>query len=419
MLNNGSLKDTKIIWFYPVSMERRRFENLKRVWSEAYRKYFGGEESNLVSITESIAPFEYYIKDGDTSNLVTIDIGGGTTDVVVANDGKADYITSFRFAANAIFGDGYAENNRIKNGIVRQFCESIRNDLRSEIGNEDDVFRIFDDMHNNRRSDDYASFLISLKHNKDLREKFVNLADKANLHYKLLNDDTQTITFIFFYSAVIWHVAKLMKALNVKMPDKIVFSGNGSRVIEYISADDSTLNDYTKLIYEKVFQEKHPKNGITILRLKDNPKAATCKGGFYLSYPFDYQTILEKKVVLHSNGTNQVIRCISPNKYDLYESINDDYLSKTVQEVKEFIEFVLANLSFFRVRGYRLNDDSIKIAKNICTKRLDIYAKKGWQLKKNDIAEDEVINESIFFYPLVGMLKDLADEICDKNDLKK
>jgi Ethanolamine utilization protein EutJ (predicted chaperonin) len=41
------------------------------------------------------------------NNLVSIDIGGGTTDIVFIKDGKkAEYVTSFRFAANSIFGLG-------------------------------------------------------------------------------------------------------------------------------------------------------------------------------------------------------------------------------------------------------------------------------------------------------------------------
>ena len=416
ILNHGNLVNTKIIWFYPVSMERRRYENLVTVWNEAYNKYFGGNESNIISITESIAPFEYYIKDGDTSKLVTIDIGGETTDVVISTDGNADYITSFRFAANAVFGDGYSENRRIKNGIVRQFFNQIREDLQTVITNkEDEIFKIFDDMINNKRSDDIASFLFSLKDNKRVRSFGQNLATNVNLNDKLINDTTQKITFIFFYSAIIYHIAKLMKALKTEMPDKIVFSGNGSRVILLLTKDNSILQDYTKSIFEKVFGEKYPNRGLTIIPPGENPKVATCKGGFHLSQPYDYESILNKKVVLHSNGTNQLIQIKNPTNSDKYIAINDDYLKETVKEVEKFINFVFENLHFFTDKGYRLNDDSIVIAKQICTQNLYTYAEIGWNLKRGEIQNDEIINESLFFYPLVGMLKELTVAICNNN----
>jgi len=416
ILNHGSLADTKIIWFYPLSMERKRYENLVKVWKEAYKNYFGGAENNIISINESIAPFEYYIKDGDTSNLVTIDIGGETTDIVIANNGEAEYITSFRFAANAIFGDGYSKNGRVKNGIVRQFSEQIKKELKTEIKNEtDEVFQIFDDMFTNKRSDDIASFLFSLKHNKRVRSFGQNLADNINLNKKLINDTTQKITFIFFYTAIIYHLSNLMKAMNLNMPDKIVFSGNGSQVILFLTDDESILKDYTKLIFEKVYNCNYPSSGLTIIPPRDIPKAATCKGGLYLLKPYDYESILNKKIVLHSNGTNQVIQISNSKETDKYLFINNDYLEKTVEEVKEFIKFVFDNLSFFTKKGYQLNSDSIAIAKEKCTEKLSIYAECGWKRKKKEVDNDELINESLFFYPLKGMLKELTDAICDKN----
>ncbi|HOK39341.1 MAG TPA: cell division protein FtsA [Bacteroidales bacterium] len=415
ILNHGSLADTKIIWFYPLSMERKRYENLVKVWKEAYKNYFGGAENNIISINESIAPFEYYIKDGDTSNLVTIDIGGETTDIVIANNGEAEYITSFRFAANAIFGDGYSETGRVKNGIVRQFSEQIKKELKTVINENDEVFQIFDDMFTNKRSDDIASFLFSLKHNKRVRSFGQNLADNVNLNKKLINDTTQKITFIFFYTAIIYHLSNLMKAMNLNMPDKIVFSGNGSQVILFLTDDESILKDYTKLIFEKVYNCNYPSSGLTIIPPRDIPKAATCKGGLYLSKPYDYESILNKKIVLHSNGTNQVIQISNSKETDKYQFINNDYLEKTVEEVNKFINFVFDNLSFFTKKGYQLNSDSIAIAKEKCTEKLSIYAESGWKRKKKEVDNDELINESLFFYPLKGMLKELTDAICDKN----
>lgn len=46
-----------------------------------------------------------------------------------------------------------------------------------------------------------------------------------------------------------------MNALKAEMPDKIVFSGNGSRVILFLTEDEEILRDYTKLIFEKVYKK--------------------------------------------------------------------------------------------------------------------------------------------------------------------
>jgi len=422
LLNNGILEKTKIRWFYPVSMEKGRYNNLKNAWENSYKKYFGNDTKNITSLTESIAPFEYYVKDGNSDNLVTIDIGGGTTDIVVAKERDVQAITSFRFAANTIFGDGYSENRRVKNGIIRQFTDIIRAELKTKFDENDTVFKIFKDMEDNKSSADIASFLFSLKYNKDIREKGENLANTANLNFKLVNDTTQKITFIFFYSAIIYHLAKIMQAKKLDMPDKIVFSGNGSRVIPFFTDDIDILKGFTKLIFKKVYNKKeYQDNDLEILLNKENPKEATCKGSFCVDKSESFSETIRKKVVLHSNGNKEpVIQLVKEDienvkQEDSYKAITADYLNKTVEEAKTFINFVFELLPYFANEGYKLNPTSIETAKAVCSQKLDIYAKNGWELKKKEITNSEVIEETLFFYPLTGMLKALGDAICDKN----
>jgi hypothetical protein len=275
-------------------------------------------------------------------------------------------------------------------------------------------------MYANKRSDDIASFLFSLKQNKKVRLAGLNLADNANLGKKLIEDTSQKITFIFFYAAIIYHLAKLMKVKDIKMPDKIVFSGNGSRVIQFLTDDSDTLEGYTKMIFEKVFGEKYHSNDLSIIRNKENPKEATCKGGFFAENPESFKEILKKKVVLHSNGTDTVIHRVGDSsddikETDIYKNIDEKYLEQTVQEVKKFIQIVFDSLKFFSDEGYKLNPNSIEIAKKVCFQKLDIYTENGCRLKKKEVDENECIEETLFFYPLVGMLKELSDAICDEN----
>lgn len=423
VIGNGRLDSTKIIWFYPVSMERQRFNNLTQVWINAYKKYFGENAKNIFSITESVAPFEFYVRDRDANNLVTIDIGGGTTDIVISCTGEVYYITSFRFAADSIFGDGYGENNRVKNGIARQFISQIKTELQTVINPENYLFQIFDSIYNDRSSADIASFLFSLKQNKKVRAAGTNLAENVHLGKKLVEDTSQKITFIFFYSAIIYHLAKLMKAKNLGMPDKLVFSGNGSRVIRFFTDDETLLKGYTKLIFEKIYDKSYSQKNIEIIINHDNPKEATCKGGFYVNQPATFDEILRKKVVLHCNGTDAVIHRVNDNinaisDSDKYISVNEEYLDKTVVESEKFIKFVFDLLPFFNNRGFQLNNDSVELAKKVCFQRLQIHAKNGWKRKSQEITNDEIIEETLFFYPLVGMLKELADAICDKKPTK-
>lgn len=417
VLNYGKLTNTQIRWFYPESMEINRFNNLKRTWENAYKKYFGPNLNNIIGITESVAPFNYYIRTGDTSNLVTIDIGGGTTDIVVSKGEEIDYITSFRFAANSIFGDGYAEAVLNKNGITRQFFDEIKTELKTGIdNNDDDLFRIFDDMESNRNSADIASFLFSLKDNITVINNGDNLAANANLEYKLLIDTTQEITFILFYTSIIYHLARLMKVKKSEMPDRIVFSGNGSRVIRFFTDDKDFLERYTKLIFEKIYDKKYNSNGLNIILNKDNPKEATCKGGFFADGKQTFRDIFKKNVVLHSNGTDALIEKTEDLVGDdriqsSYKIIDEEYLQRTVEENRKFLDFFFSLLYFFDDEKFGLNNDSVSIAKKICYNRLDVFAEKGWMQKKKEVNENDLIQETLFFYPLVGILKQLIDAI--------
>ena len=126
LLNNGDVTKTEVVWFYPASMTQGRFSKFKTEWENSFMKLFNAPSSNIISIPESVAPY-YYHKNthGATSRVVSIDIGGGTTDVLIVDRyGEPENLTSFRFAANTIFGDGYSYNSDT-NGIVNKYTPII------------------------------------------------------------------------------------------------------------------------------------------------------------------------------------------------------------------------------------------------------------------------------------------------------
>ena len=82
------------------------------------KSVFGIEatDDNLIQMPESIAPYYFYKTHPDrfkaaASTVASIDIGGGTSDVAVfqENSARPTLLTSFRFAANSIFGDAYSD----------------------------------------------------------------------------------------------------------------------------------------------------------------------------------------------------------------------------------------------------------------------------------------------------------------------
>ncbi|MBL4586902.1 MAG: cell division FtsA domain-containing protein [Flavobacteriales bacterium] len=83
---------TEVIWFKPLSMGVDQRGAFTEIWNEVYDKYFGKKKDKkrkITSVTESWAPFFSQKQAfGAGEVYMNIDIGGGTTDILIFNDGQ-------------------------------------------------------------------------------------------------------------------------------------------------------------------------------------------------------------------------------------------------------------------------------------------------------------------------------------------
>ncbi|ADQ80183.1 hypothetical protein Palpr_2046 [Paludibacter propionicigenes WB4] len=410
ILNNGDISKTKIIWFYPISMTQHRYDLFKKAWEETYKKYFGTNVQNVISITESVAPYEFYKSSaGNTSNMVSIDIGGGTSDIVIAKNKEVKFISSFRFAANSVFGDGYvtSRNGSIQNGIIRQFKEEIDKILKNN--NMDDLVKIYTRLDHKNVSSDLASFFFSLKNNKEVVD--ASISNDLDFNRILQADDKQKIVFLFFYVAIIYHLVHLMKAKDIPMPRHITFSGNGSKMIQILTTNTRLLENFTKMIFEKIYNEKYPSDGLTIIQSPTIPKEATCKGGISSQIAQDYTQISATKVVLKGSDNCTFI------SNETYGNIDQQqYIARTTEEIRKFIQFTFdLNNDFSFKNNFGIDSASFSSAKTECFRDLAIYTENGLKQKLSEVSDDDLIEETFFFYPLNGMLYALSSKICELN----
>ena len=412
LLNNGNLAKTKIVWFYPISMVENRYNSFNDVWTKAYEKYFGGDRRNVIPMTESVAPYEHYRNsEASVGNIVTVDIGGGTTDIVLANDGEVKNITSFHFAADSIFGDPYVtyRSSASVNKLLIQYENSIKCVLEDNSLSE--LEDIFEQHIKSKISANIASFFFSLRDNTEIQTK--HLEENVDFNTMLLLDTNYKIVFVMFYSAIIYHLAKIMKAKGNSMPRHIAFSGNGSKIIRILTSSDATLEKYTKKIFEKVYSQTYPSDGLTILQNENNPKEVTCKGGLSNPTKQDYDDIASTKIVYKSanDGLHEFIES------ETYADINETYLNKVVEEVKVFIQFVFdLNKEFSFKNNFDSAETSLNVAQEECMRDLLTYTKNGLENKKKEVSDNDIIEETLFFYPLSGMLNALISAIYKKNN---
>lgn len=414
LLCNGNLSNTKIVWFYPISMVENRYNSFCDVWTKSYKKYFGGDKRNVIPMTESVAPYEHYRSaEANVGNIVTIDIGGGTTDIVLAKDGNVQNITSFHFAADSVFGDPYISNRSSAsvNKVLEQYESKIKAVLQDNSLNE--LLDIFEQHKKSRISSNIASFYFSLKENKDIVKR--RLSENVDFNNMLLLDSNYKIVFVLFYAAIIYHLAHIMKAKSLEMPRHIAFSGNGSKVIRILTSSNSTLEKFTKKIFEEIYGEKYPVDGLTILQNENNPKEVTCKGGLANPTYQEYENMAQMKMVYKAvqlNGEAFV-------NGDTYASIDDAYIQKTVEEAKSFVKFVFdLNREFSYKNNFDSSENSLEIAKKECLRDLETFTKNGLKIKRQEVSDNDVIEETMFFYPLNGMLNALISAIYKKNNQK-
>jgi hypothetical protein len=400
VVEGGDLAKTKLTWFYPISMPGSRKQKLAKIWKEKFEVYFHGN-AGIEPMSESYAPVLHYRNEYNTvSNLINIDIGGGTTDVAYFVDTNLAFVTSFKFAANDIFQDSFAKN-AVHNGIVDSYKDKIKAVLEanSETPAIRDVLSIFD-SENNRHPANMASFLFSLRDNQNL--KGVN-KNKIDFNELLQNDEQFKIVFVIFYTAIIYHIAQIVKLKDLPLPRHISLSGNGSKVIKIVSTEDYTLSSYTKKIFEEITGKTYGSNPLGIIGLdKEGSKESTCKGGILGSEP---EGNVGKQVILKSTG-NELISDV------VFGSIDEQYKKTVEQSTEKFFDFFFALCSKFSMKdSFGITNNSLNIAKQYCNQDLVTFINRGLEIQRDDYEDSDPLRETLFFYPLKGFLSNLINNL--------
>ncbi len=404
LLNNGKLDTVKVFWTYPLAMSISRKNLISGIWNKAYKKYFNSNTSNLYDVNESIAPYHYYSTHcAAINNIATIDIGGGTTDIIIANHGEIKGIASFRFAADSIFGDLEESHAGSLNGIVKQFLKSISDKLKAN--NLAMLQRILKNLENEGNSANVASFFFSLVNNKELKEKRIEI----DFFRELQLDQTQKITFLIFYCAIIYRLAQIMKDKGFDMPRHIGFSGNGAKTVKILTDNAHTLEKLTKRIFEKINGDSaYPNYGLEII-LMDNPKEATSIGAVMYNKKDDFEQI-KSKIIPDNIGNSQSVTY----EYLEKEENRINHVAQIETETMKFLDFVFElndgkNISF--TDDFGIEKSTIEIAREVCNRDIKSYAEIVINKKLREKNNEDRIDDQMLFYPMPGILHALMDAI--------
>lgn len=409
LLAGGRLSDTKSVWFYPASMTEYRLNAFRGVWESLFTKYFNpNADDKLLCLSESAAPYFFYKnRKGLTSNAVTIDVGGGTTDVLVIENDTPVAMTSFRFASNSIFGDGYnwsPENN----GFVRKYKDEISQRLLGNSMYLKDAQSAYEEIMKCDNSSDIAAFFFSLASNASVVKNRIPL----DFMSMLANDPKMKYVFILFYGSVIYHIAKMMKAKNLPIPQSVAFSGNGSKTLNVLSPDEKVISEFVTRIFRKVYGEA---SDIRVIMEKE-PKLATSKGGIYYDNSLTYDAIENLRFSLLGNDDSTSITGKAYNEVN-----NEPTIEAVSNNVSKFIDdlFAIKDANKFMVNSLGADPSLFNQIPELCKYNLVEFTRQGLKAKLGELSDwgqdpSAPIEETMFFYPIVAMLNNLAREISNK-----
>lgn len=412
LLNGGNPSTTTFRWFKPVSMSFFQSGQFTNLWSNLLTQTFHTALAPMM-ITESEAP--YYIHDAqgnlDGNNpVLSIDIGGGTTDVLVFHRGQPLYANSSFMASRVMFGEFRAIAPTKNNPILRFYKGKIADKIdqfissgiveNREVGNE--MKKIHERYWNdgtNARSEDIIGFYFS-RHEL----QFADILSHPSSPFK--------ISFLLYFAAIHYDCASFLKSQGLGVPRHICMSGNGSKMISIIdaaaAAPNSPFAKFISEIYRKVMEVEFT-HTITI-HTTPNPKEATAQGGLYKDKNFKnaYAEIrVHAGEKLYDNNGNIVENGIKygdlRNERLIFKAEDSNYL--------ELIDLFTGHLNdLFNYNEYFGIQCNLREIERLLTDPNTIEADytSGIAKRLQMSGDDENLAETVFFYAVAGAIERLS-----------
>jgi hypothetical protein len=271
-LNEGDVGLTQVVWSRPLSMKPIGTRLFQEVWQDEFTRVFGQDPgARLADISESWAPYLYLtdprtdggIVPNEYDNVVNIDIGGGTTDVLLLRGRQPEASLSFRFAGEVLWGDG-AGGARQQNGLLYYYVSRTASKPISQ-----DAFAAREVVRAALESKAGSADVISLLFGFDKQLEFTR---------ELRGAKYLRVVLLLHFAAVVYHVGQVCKARGVAVPRHLCFSGKGSTYLRLLdlNLDLSALTELARLVLEFAAGQPAPRD--FRLTLVSQPKEATANG---------------------------------------------------------------------------------------------------------------------------------------------
>jgi len=196
-----------------------------------------------------------------------------------------------------------------------------------------------------------------------------------------------------------------------------VFSGTGSKTLNILDQDTNRYGSLKKL-FESIFNKVYDVNDSNIIvKASPNPKEVTCKGGFYIEKEMDNLNHTDLVKVNIGNKLSATVQSVTNVTADTikYKHLNKTYYNGVIDNVNDFYSmFKELSVELNFKDKFDVSNESIKVFNKIKSDDLMDYLMQGVDNLKSDTVEEDALGETLFFFPLIGKLNELATEIVNK-----
>lgn len=226
--------------FYPLSIGET-IHDIEDAWKDACSQYDINPETAVYTYSESLAP--YYADVPEKARCaVSIDIGGGSVDFAVFSDGSPDFASSIRFGCDVLWSSFEKTNvTQENNPVFLDFVDKMLNSARrAEMAGDPETIRVLLGMLG-YTSDSKEPYLTARRvESKYASEDVINFwlgNDAFNFARESKLRKDYKPAFITHLYAILYHIAQAMKSEEKILPNALIFSGNGSKYIDYIGVE--------------------------------------------------------------------------------------------------------------------------------------------------------------------------------------
>lgn len=397
LLNGGDLNKTEITWFYPVSMTDFQRRPLEDCWRDLCRQLIS-PSCQVKVVTESLAPYYYYKNEKGVTSVdrpvLSIDVGGGTSDFVIYDKNQPVALSSIRFAGNNLYGD-FVGRGMSTNGFIARYQKKFAELLLGTGGDAEALERKFRDAGS---SAEYVNFLFSLEKNAALQKDHdISFSDV------LRHDDDMRLVLLFFFTSEIYYAAHLLKNKGLKTPAYLTVSGTASRMFPLIGST-TLLQGLAKVVFNDILGD----DGDVELKEEKNPKEITCKGGLCMTQDDVVNDVRSIETLF--TGSPRLDAVEGGLKFGM---IDDDVKADVLQSYRDYISYFFSLNSKYSFSNYFgiTNQKDFEHYREVLTRKAseDLGSVIDARRKEASGEQDPALDDSLFAFPLWGGINRLAE----------